>query len=65
MRRAILAALALVLLAGCGGGSSASGGLTGSRLDPPFTVSPTALTDTSGQPYSLEAGFQSAGAPPI
>lgn len=54
MRRAILAVLALVLLAGCDGQSSASGGgLTGNRLDPPFTVSPTALTDTSGRPYSL------------
>ena len=53
MRRAVLAVLALVLLAGCGGGSSASGGLTGNRLDPPFTVSPTALTDTSGRSYSL------------
>ena len=53
MRRAILAVLALVLLAGCDGRSSASGGLTGNRLDPPFTVSPAPLTDTSGRPYSL------------
>ena len=45
----------LALLAGCGG--STDGGsateLTGTRLDPPFEVASTPLTDTSGAPYSL------------
>lgn len=57
MRRgplSLVAALgALALLAGCGGQSSASGGLHGNRLDPPFTVAGAPLTDTSGQPFSL------------
>ena len=45
----------LGLLAGCGG-SADSGSpteLTGTRLDPPFEVASTPLTDTSGAPYSL------------
>ena len=46
--------LAVLTLAGCSGGSSASSGsLHGHRLDPPFPVSATRLTDTDGQPFSL------------
>ena len=44
----------LVLLAACGGSAqSADGELTGTRLDPPFDVSSTPLTDTDGNPFSL------------
>jgi protein SCO1/2 len=49
---ALLAALCLALTA-CGGDSSASGELHGTLLDPPFEVSSTPLTDTSGTPYAL------------
>ena len=58
MRRT-LAALAGVLLTalaltGCGGDSSATpGSISGHRLDPPFPVSSTPLTDTAGEPFSL------------
>lgn len=48
--------LSLVLgLTACGGDSSASsaGDLHGHRLDPPFPVSATPLTDTAGKPFSL------------
>jgi protein SCO1/2 len=48
------ALLAVLALAGCSGDSSASAGsLHGHRLDPPFPVSSTPLTDTSGKPFSL------------
>jgi protein SCO1/2 len=55
VRRALAGALAagLVLLSGCGGEASSSGGFTGSRLDPPFEVSDIPLTDTGGGEYSL------------
>ncbi|GAA1452056.1 SCO family protein [Mycobacterium cookii] len=54
-----LAGLALLgLLAACGsevgaGPGAASGELSGTVLDPPFEVDPTALVDTSGAAYSL------------
>jgi protein SCO1/2 len=47
---ALLAALLLALTA-CGGDDG--GALSGTELDPPFTVVATPLTDTHGQPYSL------------
>ncbi len=55
MRRALAGALAagLFLLSACGGDASSSAGFTGKRLDPPFTVVSTPLTDTSGDDYSL------------
>lgn len=52
----VAAALVLAtLLAGCGGATrgDAPAELTGTRLDPPFEVAGTTLTDTSGAPYSL------------
>lgn len=54
MRRAaaVLAALLLTLTA-CGGEDSTAGELAGTELDPPFEVSSTPLTDTSGASYSL------------
>ncbi|MFC7497502.1 MULTISPECIES: SCO family protein [unclassified Nocardioides] len=58
MRRGIIAAALTALLlplAACGGDDDGGGGggLAGTVLDPPFEVASTALTDTSGQPYSL------------
>jgi protein SCO1/2 len=54
VRSAVAGALATVLLlAGCGGQASSTGGLHGNELDPPFRVSGTKLTDTSGAAYSL------------
>ena len=54
VRRAAVALVALLLtLTACGGESEASGELTGTVLDPPFGVSSTPLTDTTGAPYSL------------
>lgn len=57
MRRSVLALPLLVLavvLAACGGrAQSAEGELNGTRLDPPFAVSSTPLTDTDGNPFSL------------
>jgi protein SCO1/2 len=44
----------LLLVTACGGSAeSADGKLHGTRLDPPFAVSSTPLTDTDGQQYSL------------
>ena len=52
--RTLLAAVPLVLLAGCGGsGAADSADFTGTRLDPPFEVSSTPLVDTAGSSYSL------------
>lgn len=47
---------ALTLLAGCAASepaASSSGELAGTRLDPPFEVVATPLTDTTGATYSL------------
>jgi protein SCO1/2 len=50
----LLATVLLVVLAACGGSAQGDGAkLHGTRLDPPFPVSSTPLTDTSGAPYSL------------
>lgn len=47
----------LVLLAGCGGSADGGGGaapaFSGERLDPPFEVVGTPLSDTTGASYSL------------
>lgn len=49
-----LVGLAATLLTACGGSAqSADGELHGTRLDPPFSVSSTPLTDTDGRPFSL------------
>jgi protein SCO1/2 len=58
VRRTLAAALGALLLApalaGCSGDSAASpDALHGHRLDPPFPVSSTPLTDTAGKPFSL------------
>ena len=57
LSRAPVALLASrVLLAGCGsagGSGSAPAAFSGQRLDPPFDVVGTPLTDTTGAPYSL------------
>jgi protein SCO1/2 len=47
--------LAALLLAGCGGGSSAGAesDFAGQVVDPPFEVAATPLTSTDGAPYSL------------
>ena len=53
MRRtaaALAAALCVVTLVACNDDDST---FTGTRLDPPFEVLATPLTDTDGQPYSL------------
>lgn len=52
MRRALVALALLLTLTACGSGSD-DGTFHGSRLDPPFEVSATPLTDTDGQPFSL------------
>jgi protein SCO1/2 len=52
-RAAALLAVPLLLLAACSGSADSVGGLHGTRLDPPFPVSSTPLTDTDGEPYSL------------
>lgn len=53
-RRLVVALASLLLLAGCGGGSGrADAPFSGTRLDPPFEVSPIPLTDTAGEPFSL------------
>ncbi|WP_122817257.1 SCO family protein [Nocardioides pantholopis] len=56
MRRATAALLGLVLavlLAGCGGEDKTTTELSGSRVDPPFEVAATPLTDTDGEQVSL------------
>ena len=51
--RALAGALAVVLLAGCGGGAPEEGDLSGAVLDQPYVVPDTPLTDTEGRSYSL------------
>jgi protein SCO1/2 len=51
VRRAVLALLALVLLAGCG--NDDPGEFHGAVLEQPYTVPTTPLTDTDGDDYSL------------
>ena len=58
--RDLLAALltAGVLLSGCGGATGDDGSgptVTAQKVQPPFTLTDTALTDTGGQPFSLTA----------
>lgn len=53
MRRAALALALLVSLTACGGSDASEDEFHGTKLDPPFEVSPTPLTDTTGQPFSL------------
>jgi len=48
-----LLTILLLTLTACGGSAQGDGQLHGTRLDPPFEVSSTPLTDTDGQPYSL------------
>jgi protein SCO1 len=43
--------LGLLLLSGCGGDAAAK--FSGTRLDEPYDVPATALTDTDGEPFSL------------
>lgn len=45
--------IALVALSGCGGGGSKSVDLSGTVVDPPYTVSSDALTTADGAAYSL------------
>jgi protein SCO1/2 len=47
---AVAAVLGLLVLTACSG---SDGDFSGNRLDPPFKVLTTPLTDTDGQPYSL------------
>jgi protein SCO1/2 len=47
------ALLPALLLAGCGGSSSADAEFAGTVLDPPFEVDGQPLTDTAGESYSL------------
>jgi protein SCO1/2 len=59
---AVLLALVAVLavaLSGCAG-SSAAAGLTAVRLDRPYTVPDVTLTDTDGQPYTLQTDATTA-----
>ena len=53
MRRAALALALLLTLTACGGSDASEAEFHGSKLDPPFEVSSTPLTDTDGQPFSL------------
>jgi protein SCO1/2 len=52
---ALLCALLVLGLAGCGGDDTKPGELHGKVLDPPFDVSPAPLTDTDGNSFSLAA----------
>lgn len=52
-RYAVLLLVSLLALTACGGSAQGDGELHGHRLDPPFQVSSTPLTDTDGQPFSL------------
>lgn len=53
-RAGLVAALLTTLVAsGCSGDASADGGFEGTALDNPLPVPDIALTDTSGEPYSL------------
>lgn len=56
MRRWLLplVVLPLLLLVACGGDSAPSGQLNGTTVDPPFAVGSTTLTDTSGDPATLQ-----------
>ena len=54
MRRAAALVVGLLLaLTACGSSGESDGELHGHRVDPPFQVSSTPLTDTDGQPFSL------------
>ena len=50
--RVLAGALAVVLIAGCGG-EPQEGDMAGAVLDQPYVVPDTPLTDTEGRPYSL------------
>jgi protein SCO1 len=56
VRRLGIALASVILLAGCGGGASSDGELSGSVVDPPFEVGTTALPDTDGRPTTLQDG---------
>jgi protein SCO1/2 len=49
----LVSLLAFLALAACGDDEQATSSLTGSPVDPPFTVSSQELVDTDGEPYSL------------
>jgi protein SCO1/2 len=51
----VLAVLCSLVACGGSGSDEDAGGLHGTRLDPPFEVAATPLTDTAGRPYSLTA----------
>jgi protein SCO1/2 len=53
VRRAAVAVALLLTLTACGGSDASEAEFHGTRLDPPFEVSSTPLTDTEGQPFSL------------
>ncbi len=54
LRSPVAVLASLLLLAGCGGAdATASTELNGNRLDPPFEVVATPLSDQDGAPYSL------------
>lgn len=47
--------LAMLVVTGCSGGATADGGFNGNMLDNPLPVPDIALTDTSGDDFSLSA----------
>ncbi len=53
VRKAFVALLVLLVLSACGGGQAVE--FHGKVLDHPYQVPDTALTDTSGRPFSLTA----------